>query len=205
MLKYSLFILLGITLSCSTKPVVNQNYNFKEIGTIDILPIKDYKSTIGSGEMVQSSLDYNFLKYGFEVINYKSQKRILVNTLSEETLILSCIITELTESESIIVPYRTEDRGYTKTTINQSSESNKETKENELSATSTTTTHAGTVNQGSQIVYSQNRISLILTLTDKKSGRMVWSKSCWYSGLELQRTINMCLKDGIYELRKVLK
>ena len=68
-----------------------------------------------------------------------------------------------------------------------------------------TTTHAGTLSQGSRIVYSQSRISLILSLTDNKSGRIVWSKSTWYSGLELQRTINMCLKDGVNELRKIIR
>jgi len=204
MFKKSLPIILVLISSCYDRPVINTNYNFNEIKSINLSSIKDYKDLTGSGEMVQSSLDYNFLKYGFEVIDSNKNKFILINKNSKNMLTLSCIITEYTESESIVLPYRTEDRGYTKTIINQTSEDNEENENFEKLETSTTT-HAGTLSQGSRIVYSQSRISLILSLTDNKSGRIVWSKSTWYSGLELQRTINMCLKDGVNELRKIIR
>ena len=60
MFKKSLPIILVLIFSCYDRPVINTNYNFNEIKSINLSSIKDYKDITGSGEMVQSSLDYNF-------------------------------------------------------------------------------------------------------------------------------------------------
>ena len=44
--------------------------------------------------------------------------------------------------------------------------------------------------------YSQCRVGVLIKLTDLNTGSLVWSNSFWYSGLEMQRTIELCLKNG---------
>ena len=203
--KSLLSFILFFYFSCFYQPAINKNYNFKKVNSIEVLPINDFKGVVGSGEMIETSLDYNFLKYNFELSEKKNKKSILINNLSNQILLLSCVITNYTESESLIIPYRDENRGYTETTVNQSREEDEESNRKEFLASSTTKTHAGNIVQGSRIEYSQSRISLIFTLKDKISGKIVWSKSSWYNGLDLQRTINMCLKENVNEIKKILK
>ena len=203
--KSLLSFILFFYFSCFYQPAINKNYNFKKVQLIEVLSINDFKGIVGSGEMIESSLDYNFLKYNFELSEKKNKKSILINNLSNQILLLSCVITNYTESESLIIPYRDENRGYTETTVNQSREEDEESNRKEFLASSTTKTHAGNIVQGSRIEYSQSRISLIFTLKDKISGKIVWSKSSWYNGLDLQRTINMCLKENVNEIKKILK
>jgi len=203
--KIPLNFILFFYFSCFYQPAINKNYNFKNVNSIEVLPIDDFKNIIGSGNMIETSLDYNFLKYNFELSDKKNKKSILVDNFSEQTLLLSCVITNYTESESLIIPYRDENRGYTETTVNQSREEDEESNKRQFLASSTTKTYAGDIVQGSRIEYSQSRISLIFTLKDKVSGKIVWSKSSWYNGLDLQKTINMCLKESVNEIKKILK
>lgn len=203
--KIPLTFILFFYFSCFYQPAINKNYNFKNVNSIEVLPIDDFKDIIGSGNMIETSLDYNFLKYNFELSDKKNKKSILVDNFSEQTLLLSCVITNYTESESLIIPYRDENRGYTETTVNQSREEDEESNKRQFLASSTTKTYAGDIVQGSRIEYSQSRISLIFTLKDKVSGKIVWSKSSWYNGLDLQKTINMCLKESVNEIKKILK
>jgi len=44
---------------------------------------------------------------------------------------------------------------------------------------------------------------LMLKMIDQQSGNMVWSNSYWYSGLELQRTIDLCIKNSVVQIRKL--
>ena len=203
--KIPLTFILFFYFSCFYQPAINKNYNFKNVNSIEVLPIDDFKNIIGSGNMIETSLDYNFLKYNFELSDKKNKKSILIDNFSEQTLLLSCVITNYTESESLIIPYRYENRGYTETTVNQSREEDEESNKRQFLASSTTKTYAGDIVQGSRIEYSQSRISLIFTLKDKVSGKIVWSKSSWYNGLDLQKTINMCLKESVNEIKKILK
>ena len=104
----------------------------------------------------------------------------------------------------IVVPYRHEDKGYTKTVVTQSSKEDKEEKqESSQSQTSTTTTHAGKVKEGERVTYTQSRVGIILKMTDKNTGDLVWSNSFWYSGLEIQRTIESCVKTGVSQIKKL--
>ena len=120
---------------------------------------------------------------------------------------MSCVITEFTDSKMVIIPYRHEDRGYTKTIVKQSSI--KEDESGELgqnqSQTSTITTHAGGIKEGNKVEYSQCRVGVLLKLTDVNTGSLVWSNSYWYSGLEMQKTIEFCLKNLVYQLDRIFK
>ncbi len=198
-------ILLFSCWSGSQNPAISSNFNFRTVGTLEIENINDYPSLPGSGDMVLSSLSYNFLKYGYNVNISDINNSMVTVGNGSKTLLLSCIITEFTDSEMVVIPYRHEDRGYTKTIVTQSSKDDEENKKSESSQsqTSTTTTHAGKVKEGERITYTQSRVGIMLKMTDQDSGNLVWSNSYWYSGLEMQRTIESCLKTGVYQIKKL--
>ena len=198
-------ILLFSCWNSSQNPAISSNYNFRTVGTLEIENINDYPSLPGSGDMVLSSLSYNFLKYGYNVNISDINNSMVIVGNGSKTLLLSCIITEFTDSEMVVIPYRHEDRGYTKTIVTQSSKDDEENKKSESSQsqTSTTTTHAGKVKEGERITYTQSRVGIMLKMTDQDSGDLVWSNSYWYSGLEMQRTIESCLKTGVYQIKQL--
>ena len=198
-------ILLFSCWSGSQNPAISSNFNFRTVGTLEIENINDYPSLPGSGDMVLSSISYNFLKYGYNVNISDINNSMVIVGNGSKTLLLSCIITEFTDSEMVVIPYRHEDRGYTKTIVTQSSKDDEENKKSESSQsqTSTTTTHAGKVKEGERITYTQSRVGIMLKMTDQDSGNLVWSNSYWYSGLEMQRTIESCLKTGVYQIKKL--
>ena len=208
MIKKNSFIFFFIFLfSCwnnSLDPAVNSKYNFKEVGILEIDNINDHSSLLGSGEMVQSSLTYNFLKFGYNVNISDRQNSTITLGTGSKVVLLSCLITEFTDSKMIVVPFRHEDKGYTKTVVTQSSKEDVEEKqESSQSQTSTITTHAGKVKEGERITYTQSRVGMILKMTDKNTGDLVWSNSYWYSGLEIQRTIESCVKTGVSQIKKL--
>ena len=198
-------ILLFSCWSGSQNPAISSNFNFRTVGTLEIENINDYPSLPGSGDMVLSSLSYNFLKYGYNVNISDINNSMVTVGNGSKTLLLSCIITEFTDSEMVVIPYRHEDRGYTKTIVTQSSKDDEENKKSESSQsqTSTTTTHAGKIKEGERVTYSQSRVGIVLKMTDRDTGDLVWSNSYWYSGLEMQRTIESCVKTGIYQIKKL--
>ena len=198
-------ILLFSCWSGSQNPAISSNFNFRTVGTLEIENINDYPSLPGSGDMILSSLSYNFLKYGYNVNISDINNSMVTVGNGSKTLLLSCIITEFTDSEMVVIPYRHEDRGYTKSFVTQSSKDDEENKKSESSQsqTSTTTTHAGKVKEGEHITYTQSRVGIMLKMTDQDSGNLVWSNSYWYSGLEMQRTIESCLKTGVYQIKKL--
>ena len=196
-----LFLIFSSCWINSHGPAINKNYNFKNVGKINIDTIEDFSNTPRSGEIIQANLTHNLLKFDFDVT-----KSIAKVGSGEGELLLSCIITEFTDSKMVVVPYRHEDRGYTKTVIRQLSD-NDEGKKRTLSQThtSTTTTHAGKINEGNKVEYSQCRIGVLMKLIDSSNGSLVWSHSYWYSGLEMQRTIELCLKNLVSQLDKLFR
>ena len=208
MIKKNSFIFFFIFLfSCwnnSLDPAINSKFNFSEVGTLEIDFINDHSSLSGSGDMVLSSLTYNFLKFGYNVNISDRQNSTITLGTGSKVLLLSCLITEFTDSKMIVVPFRHEDKGYTKTVVTQSSKEDVEEKQESIqSQTSTTTTHAGKVKEGERVTYTQSRVGIILKMTDKNTGNLVWSNSFWYSGLELQRTIESCVKTGVSQIKKL--
>ena len=183
-------------------PAINKGYNFKNVGKINIDIIEDFSNNPKSGEIILANLKHNLLKFDFDVT-----KSIVKVGGGEGELLLSCIITEFTDSKMVVVPYRHEDRGYTKTVIKQLSDNDDEGKKRISSQThtSSTTTHAGKINEGNKVEYSQCRIGVLMKLTDSSNGSLVWSHSYWYSGLEMQRTIELCLKNLVSQLDRLFR
>ena len=205
MKKLFLFIPLLWMWGCWSGPAVNPYFDFNQVGVIELIPISDHSYMPGSGEMVQSSLTYNFLKYGFDV-NESNTLGTKINVGNGgRTLALSCVITEFTDSEIIVVPYRYEERGSTKTTVNLSSETDADSDKAETSTSTSTTTDGGSLREGSRIDYTRARVGIILKMRDKDSGSLVWSNSYWYSGLELHRTTEVCIRNGVNQVRKLFQ
>ena len=181
-------------------PAISSDYNFGNVGLLKIDSIEHYPASPKSGTMVFASLTHNFLKLGYEV----NQSSIRVGS-GKEKLLLSCIITEFTDSKMVVVPYRHEDRGYTKTVVAQSSTNDQKNEKSDSgqTQTSTTTTHAGKIKEGNRVEYTQSRVGFMLKITDFKSGKLVWSNSYWYSGLEIQRTVELCVKNSVIQIDKI--
>ena len=208
MIKKSVIYSCIFLFSCwsgSQDPAISSKYDFKTVGTLEIASIDDYPSALGSGDMVLSSISYNFLKYGYNVNTSDVNNSMVTVGKSSKTLLLSCIITEFTDSKMVVVPYRHEDRGYTKTIVEQSSNNNQknEKSDSDQTQTSTTTTHAGKIKEGNRVEYTQSRVGFMLKMTDYNSGKLVWSNSYWYSGLEIQRTIELCVKNSTIQIDKI--
>ena len=190
----------------SNDPAISSNYDFKNVGTLIINQIDDFPKSPKSGQLFFSNITHNFLKFGYDV-NVLDFNQSSIH-IKKETgkLLLSCVITEFTDSKMIVVPYRHEDRGYTKTIVEQSANNNKNDEEdlkfNQIQ-TSTTTTHGGNIKEGNRIEYTQSRVGIILKITDYNSGNLVWSNSYWYSGLEMQKTIESCVKTGVYQITRL--
>ncbi len=198
-----------IALSCWSSfqnPAVDSNYDFRQVGKLKINKIKDYPGVLGSGKMIMNSITYNFLKYGYSVSESDNDdNNIITIGQGDKILELSCIITKYTDSEMIIVPYRYEDRGYVKTTVEQSLDTDEENQKSvsSQSQSSTTTTHGGKVSQGKRVEYSQTKIGVMLKMVDQSSENLVWSNSYWYSGLEMQRTVDYCIKNCVVQIKKL--
>ena len=204
MIKRVFFALFSMGISgCWHGPAVNPDYDFRKVGKININVVHDHSNLSGSGEMMQTSLTHNFLKHGFGVTESDFGGPVVNVGNGDQTLELSCIITEFTDSEVIVVPYRHENRGYTKTTVDQSSEADAGNEKAETSASTTTTTHGGDITQGSRIEYTRTRVGIILKMRDADSGSLVWSNSYWYSGLELHRTTEICVQNAIKQVREL--
>jgi hypothetical protein len=188
-------------------PAVHAKYDFNDVEKLFIYSISDHSNMLGSGAMVSNSLTHNFLKYGYTV-NASNHSLLEVQIdQGKNSLELHCIITEFTDSEMIVVPYRHEDRGYTKTVVQQTSDIDLQEEKSKSSQlqTSTTTTHAGKVREGNMVEYTHCKVGIMLKMIDKRSGDLVWSNSYWYSGLELQRTIDTCLKNSVIQINKLFQ
>ena len=160
------------------KPAVQTGYNFDNVGKLLLNIVSDHSNMLGSGAMVSNSLTHNFLKYGYAVSELNNNLYEIQINQKKISLNLSCTITEFTDSEMIVVPYRNEDRGYTKTVIQQSLDMDEEKEKAQSSQlqTSTTTTHAGKVREGNRVEYTQSKVGIMLKMTDKKvaSRAMTW-------------------------------
>ena len=208
MYKKRILIILLIFFSCWSgpqTPAINSSYNFSNVGKIEIHEILDYITAPGSGHIVLSSLAYNFLKYGYTINEGDNNKTLVLIDKGSQTLEIFCTITQFIDSEIIIIPYRDEDRGYTKTIIEKSINPEKDNKNSKSSQihTSSTITHSGKLKVGNRIEYTQNKVGVMLKLVDKDTGNLVWSNSYWYSGLEMQHTIDSCIKNFVLHIKNI--
>jgi len=202
-------VFLGLSLliagGCFYGPAISNTYDFSQVGKIELLPIEDHSYLSGSGDLVSASITHNFLKYGFKVNEGDFRNTTIFVNSSPQSLELKCIITDYTDSESIVVPYHYEDRGYVSTTVNQSTESNENAKNSNANSSTKTTTDAGTVQSGSRIEYTRARVGVNLKLIDMDTGALVWSNSYWYSSFDIHRATEICVRHSINQLKKLFK
>ena len=206
-MKY--YFTIGITsifLGCWNAPAVNTNYDFSQISSIRLNKIIDYSNKPGSGQIMEDNLSFMFMKNGYDVSQTKKNGTIInVNNLQNNKLILNCTLTEFTDRQTILVPFRIEDRGSIETVITQSTESDEKNNNAMATTSTTTTTDGGSIQESGRVEYTQARVGILLKMTDENTGLLVWSHSYWYSGIELPRTAQVCAKNSIGQLNQLLE
>ena len=191
---------------CWNAPAINTKYNFSQINSIKLKKIVDYSYKPGSGQIMEDNLSFMFMKHGHDVSQTENNGTVInLNEDAEKNLILTCTLTEYTDRETILVPYRIEDRGSIETIITQSTEAGKN-EDNAIASTSTTTTtDGGSIQESGRVEYTQARIGIFLKMNDESSGLLVWSHSYWYSGLELSGTAKVCAKNAVKAVNHLLE
>ena len=206
-LKYHLFFVLTmIFFSCWNAPAVNTKYDFSQINSIKLKNIIDHSYRSGSGQIMEDNISFMFMKHGYDVSQTEKNGTIInLNEYAKNNLLLTCTLTEFTDRETILIPYRIEDRGSIETVITQSTEAGKNDDNSTATTSTTTTTDGGSVQESGRVEYTQARVGIFLKMTDENSGLLVWSHSYWYSGLELTRTAQVCAKNAVGLINQLLE
>ena len=206
MRNYFIIALISIFIGCWNAPAINTNYDFSEVSSIKLNRVLDHSNKIGSGQIMEDNLSFMFMKKGFDVSQTKDNGTIInLNNSQKNRLLLDCTLTEYTDRETILVPFRIEDRGSIETIITQSTESDEKNKNALATTSTTTTTDGGSIQESGRVEYTQARVGIILKMIDENSGLLVWSHSYWYSGIELPRTAQICAKNSIGQLSHLLE
>ena len=104
------FLILLYSNSCSHAPAINEAYDFSIVNTIKIDKISDYPKRPGSGQIMEDNLSFIFMKNGFNVSQLNNNSTVInLNDKGEKNLLLSCTLSEYTDRETILIPYRVED------------------------------------------------------------------------------------------------
>ena len=190
--------------NCSHAPAINEAYDFSMVKKINIAKIADFSKRLGSGQVMEDNISFMFMKNGFNVSQIADNRTVInLNYSGENNLTLSCTLTEYTDRETILIPYRVEDRGSIETTITQSSESNGNDQNAIATTSTTTTTDGGSIQESRKLEYTQARVGIILKLKDEKTGLLVWTHSYWYSGIELSSTAQVCARNSVGLISKL--
>jgi len=198
------FLILLYSNNCSHAPAINETYDFSKVNIISIDKIDDFTKRPGSGQIMEDNLSFIFMKNGFNVSQLTNNSTVInLNDKGENNLSLSCTLTEYTDRETILIPYRVEDRGSIETTITQSSESNGDNQNAIATTSTTTTTDGGSIQESRKLEYTQARVGMILKLKDEKTGLLVWTHSYWYSGIELSSTAQICARNSVGLISKL--
>tara|TARA_Y100001970_G_scaffold177006_1_gene215670 strand:- start:91 stop:717 length:627 start_codon:yes stop_codon:yes gene_type:complete len=204
--KHRLFCLIIILFSCWNAPAINTKYDFSQINNIKLKKIEDHSYEIGSGQIMEDNLSFMFMKHGYDVSQTEKNGTIInLNENAKSSLLLTCTLTEFTDRETILVPYRIENRGSTETIVTQSTEAGKKDDSAIATTSTTTTTDGGSLQESGRIEYTQARVGIFLKMIDENSGLLVWSHSYWYSGLELTRTAQVCAKNAVGLINQLLE
>ena len=190
--------------NCSHAPAINEAYDFSMVKKINIAKIADFSKRLGSGQVMEDNISFMFMKNGFNVSQIADNRTVInLNYSGENNLTLSCTLTEYTDRETILIPYRVEDKGSIETTITQSSESNGNDQNAIATTSTTTTTDGGSIQESRKLEYTQARVGIILKLKDEKTGLLVWTHSYWYSGIELSSTAQVCARNSVGLISKL--
>jgi len=198
------FLILLYSISCSHAPAINEAYDFSIVNTIKIDKISDYPKRLGSGQIMEDNLSFIFMKNGFNVSQLNNNSTVInLNDEGKKNLLLSCTLTDYTDRETILIPYRVEDRGSIETIITQSSKSNGDDQNAIATTSTTTTTDGGSIQESRKLEYTQARVGIILKLKDEETGLLVWTHSYWYSGIELSSTAQICARNSVRLISKL--
>ena len=198
------FLIFLYSNNCSHAPAINEAYDFSIVKTIKIDKISDYPKRPGSGQIMEDNLSFIFMKNGFNVSQLMNNSTVInLNDKGEKNLSLSCTLTEYTDRETILIPYRVEDRGSIETIITQSSEPNGNDQNAIATTSTTTTTDGGSIQESRKLEYTQARVGIILKLKDEETGLLVWTHSYWYSGIELPSTAQVCARNSVGLISKL--
>ena len=113
LIKTSLFLCTFIFFNsnCTNPPAINDKYDFNSVKSIKIDKISDYLNFPGSGKIMEDNLSFIFMKNGFNVSQTNNNSTVIsLNEQGINTLNLSCTLTEYTDRETILIPYRIEDK-----------------------------------------------------------------------------------------------
>ena len=203
---YLLAVIQTLFLGCWNAPAINSNYDFSQVSSIRLNKVLDHSNKYGSGQIMEDNLSFMFMKHSYDVSQTQENGTLIsLNNHAQNNLLLTCTLTEFTDRETILVPFRIEDRGTIETIITQSTEAG-ENKNTAIATTSTTTTaDGGSIQESGRVEYTQARVGIILKMTDENSGLLVWSHSYWYSGIELPRTAQVCAKNAVGLIIKLLE
>ena len=206
MKNYFIIAISLIFMGCWNAPAINTSYDFSEVSSIKLNRVIDHSNKIGSGQIMEDNLSFMFMKNGFDVSQTKEDGTVInINANQKNRLLLDCTLTEYTDRETILIPFRIEDRGSIETIITQSTESDEKNKNALATTSTTTTTDGGSIQESGRVEYTQARVGIILKMIDENSGLLVWSHSYWYSGIELPRTAQICAKNSIGQLSDLLE
>jgi len=199
----SFFLPILFVMGCWQTPALDDSYPFSSVGSIHLQPIHDFKHFSGSGEIIKNSMTHSFMKLGYDVIENKNGGTEIVVGDELNTLHFTCIISDYTDKEVMVIPYYNENKGYTETTVSQSTDGGGEKVTSQTDVSTSTTTHSGNVQKGSRLEYIRARVGLMLKLHEPYTGKLVWSHHYWYSGLDLAQTADMCARLALNEFRKI--
>ena len=202
--KLILFVIISLTVGCFDAPAINESYNFDLVSVINLDKIADHVNKAGSGQIMEDNISFMFMKNGFNVSQLNNNKTVInLNNKGKKILTLSCTLTDYTDRETILIPYRLEDKGTIETTITQSSASSGSEKNAIATTSTTTTTDGGSIQESRKIEYTQARVGVILKIKDEETGLLVWTHSYWYSGIELSSTTQICAKNSVGLISKL--
>ena len=203
-ISLSLCTFIFFNSTCTNSPAINDKYDFNSVKSIKIETISDYLNFPGSGKIMEDNLSFIFMKNGFNVSQTNNNLTVInLNEKGINTLKLSCTLTEYTDRETILIPYRIEDKGSIETVTTKTTNPGKGIT-NSITTTSTTTNNdGGSIQETGKLEYTQARVGMILKVKDEKTGIIVWTHSYWYSGIELSSTAQICAKNSVRLIKKL--
>lgn len=211
---------------CYNNIVVKEGFNFSDIKTVSVAPIRDYENFIGSGEIISRSLVHHLMKLGLNVVEREKLSTIIEEAALSQTAItdaeytleigspdaiILCTITEFSHKQVIVIPIITQDKGRTVTTVEETREpiinKDNDDENSDIAYTTTTTeetTHfKGSIIETSRVEYVNSVVGITLQMIRKETGEILWSSNYWYNSLSLSNAVDKCVYGAIKPLKKI--
>ncbi|MCH7733021.1 MAG: hypothetical protein IIB44_11040 [Candidatus Marinimicrobia bacterium] len=211
---------------CYNNLVVKEGFNFSDVKTVSVVPIRDYENFLGSGEIISRSLVHHLMKLGLNVVEREKLYTVIEEAALSQTAItdadytleiespdaiILCTITEFSDKQVIVIPITTHDKGRTVTTIEEKREpiikKDNDDEDSDIAYTTTTveeTTHfKGSIIETSRVEYVNSVVGITLQMIRKETGEILWSSNYWYNSLSLSNAVDKCVSGAIKPLKKI--